>query len=122
MVSGTLFVASILIFVLTGLILGSVLVFIGSLTSYRRKEPEKTVPYECGELPVTETGSSRISVNYYPFAVAFLLFDVEAALLIPWVVGVRDGGWYSLIAASIFLGILLFGLFYALKSGGLKWE
>lgn len=120
--SGALFVASILIFVLTGLILASALVFIGSLTSYRRDEPEKTVPYECGELPISETKSSKISVNYYPFALAFLLFDVEAALLIPWVVVVRDGGWHSFIAASIFLGILVFGLFYALKSGGLKWE
>lgn len=120
--SGSYLFFGILIFAATSFTLGLLLVFIGGLTSYRRSEPEKEVPYECGELPVVETRKVKFPVNYYSFALAFLLFDVEAALLIPWAVSFSSKGWQAFLAAAVFLFILIFGLYYAFKSGGLKWE
>lgn len=120
--SGAYFLAGILSFIVAGFALAALLVVIGKGTSYSRSEPEKQVPYECGELPVVPTKNSKFSANYYTYALAFLLFDVEAALLVPWVVSLAKTGVESVIATTVFLAILLFGLFYALKSGGLKWE
>lgn len=120
--SGALFLAGIFTFVTAAFLLAGALVLIGAGTSYRRQEPEKTVPYECGELPVVPTKKARFSANYYPFALAFLIFDVEAALLVPWAVLSASAGVKAVIAGAVFLSVPLFGLFYAFKQGALRWE
>jgi NADH-quinone oxidoreductase subunit A len=120
--SGTLFLAGIFTFLVVAFLLAGTLVLIGAGTSYRRPEPEKTVPYECGELPVVPTKKAKFSANYYPFAIAFLIFDVEAALLVPWAVLSASAGLKSVVAGAVFLLLLLFGLFYAFKQGALRWE
>ncbi len=122
MAEGLVLFTGILIFVAVAFLLAFSLVFIGSLTSYRREEPEKNVPYECGELPLTPARKAKFPVNYYSFAIGFLIFDIEVLFLLPWVAKATDYGFKTLIAVSIFLAVLLFGLFYGLKSGGFKWE
>ncbi|MCX7831830.1 MAG: NADH-quinone oxidoreductase subunit A [Actinobacteria bacterium] len=119
---GIYFLIGILVFILTGTILAAALVAIGKATSYTRNEPEKTIPYECGELPVVKTKNSKFSANYYSYALAFLIFDVEAALLIPWVMSFKEQSLTGILAATAFLAILVFGLLYAFLSGGLNWE
>lgn len=120
--TGTHFFAGIIIFILTGFTLAFLLLVIAKGISYRREEPEKRIPYECGELPVVPTKKAKFSANYYSYALAFLLFDVEAALLIPWVIAIREANWVGVYAGAVFLFILLVGLFFAFKSGGLRWE
>ena len=55
----------------------------------------------------------------------FVLFDVEAAFLLPWAVGFQtmwlDLGWLALIEMVIFLAILGLGLVYAWRKGALEW-
>jgi len=120
--SGALFLAGIFTFVVVAFLLAGTLVLLGAGTSYRRQEPEKTVPYECGELPVVPTKKAKFSANYYPFALAFLVFDVEAALLVPWAVLSTSAGMKALVAGAVFLLILLFGLLYIFNQGALRWE
>lgn len=119
---GAHFLIGILVFILTGTILAAILVIIGKATSYSRNEPEKAIPYECGELPAIPTKSSKFSANYYSYALAFLIFDVEAALLIPWAISFKEQSFTGLLAVIAFLSILVFGLFYAFLSGGLNWD
>src|SRR5947209_9221612 len=49
----------------------------------------KDTPYECG---ITPTGSARerFSVKFYLVAMVFILFDIEAIFLYPWVVVYRE--------------------------------
>lgn len=120
--TGSQLAGGIFIFVLTVALLGVALVAAGWLLSYRRQEPEKETPYECGELPVVETKKAKTSVNYYSYALAFLIFDIEVVFLLPWVQGFLKYGPAAVIEAAVFLAVLLFGLWYGFRSGGLRWE
>lgn len=113
---------AIIVFILAAGIMTFVVVFLGWLISYRRKEPEKEIPYESGLDPIRYARETYFPINYYVFAVLFLLFDIELAFLIPWAIVFTDYGWIAFAAASFFLLILVLGLWFGYKSGGLKWD
>ena len=84
----------------------------------------KNTPYECGIVPVGDAWS-QFNVRFYIIALLFVLFDVEAAYLYPWAVKLAALGRAGLpffLEMLVFLGILAFGLGYAWRKGGLKWE
>ena len=91
------------------------------LVSPRNPGREKQRPYECG---VIEKGDSwrRFKVQYYLYALVFLVFDVEVLFLYPWAVVLRDAGVIGLAEMFAFLGLLLVAWLYALKHGALEWE
>lgn len=80
----------------------------------------KSQPYECGETPVGPSWL-QFNVGYYIFGLLFLVFDVEAAFLLPWAVVLREYGVAGLVEAAIFGAVLLVGLLYAWKKGVLQW-
>jgi len=80
----------------------------------------KSEPYECGEQPVGPSWL-QFNVGYYIFGLLFLVFDVEAAFLLPWAVVVREVGVAGLVEVAIFGAVLLVGLLYAWKKGALQW-
>ena len=60
-------------------------------------------------------------------ALLFLLFDLEAAFLIPWAVSFRGFvesgmGPTMFVAMSVFFGLLVVGLLYEWRKGALEWE
>ena len=79
-----------------------------------------TTPFECGFDP---KNSARIpfSLHFFLLAVIFLIFDVEVALLLPILLIIKDGTIISLTALSLFLFILLIGLFHEWREGSLDW-
>jgi NADH:ubiquinone oxidoreductase subunit 3 (subunit A) len=81
---------------------------------------EKYTTYECG---VDTKGKSwlRYKVNYFLYALIFLVFDVETVFLYPWAVKFRVLGLFAFIEMIIFIAILLIGLWYAWKKGALEW-
>ncbi len=82
-----------------------------------------SLPYESGVAEaVSAPGRQRLPVRYYRVALLFLIFDVEAIFVYPWAVTYRTLGTYALGEMFVFLGILLFGYWYARKRGGLEWE
>ena len=81
----------------------------------------KMVTYESGILP-SSTAEQRYPVRFYLVAVSFLLFDVEALFLFPWAVRFRELGWFGFGAMTIFLLILVLGLAYEWRKGGLEWN
>ncbi|MEW6277926.1 MAG: NADH-quinone oxidoreductase subunit A [Candidatus Eremiobacterota bacterium] len=84
----------------------------------------KLIAYECGEPPIGEAWV-QYNARYYLFAMLFVLFDVEAAFLIPWAVGFRSMsltmGILPLVEMAIFLFILGMALVYAWRKGALEW-
>ena len=76
--------------------------------------------YECGEDTIGDT-NVQFNLNYYLFAMLFVIFDVEAALLYPWAVAFDTLGFSGLITVTVFLVILFVGFLYALRKGALKW-
>jgi NADH-quinone oxidoreductase subunit A len=80
----------------------------------------KDAVYECGEDTIGDT-QVQFNLNYYLFAMLFVIFDVEAALLYPWATAFDTLGWIGVIEVIAFLAILLAGFLYALRKGALKW-
>jgi len=102
--------------------LGFVAVAIVSAWLVRPKRPSKLKQstYECGEKPVG-SGWVQYNVRFYLFALAFVVFDVEAIFLFAWAVVFKDLGIFGLIEMAVFIFILLFGLIWAWRKGALKW-
>ncbi len=81
----------------------------------------KDMPYECG---ITPTGSARerFSVKFYLVAMVFILFDIEAIFLYPWVVVYRELKIFGFFEMLIFILLVLAGFFYIWKKGVLDWS
>jgi NADH:ubiquinone oxidoreductase subunit 3 (subunit A) len=82
---------------------------------------DKKSTYECGMEPVGE-GQINFSIKYYMFAILFIIFEVEALFLFPWAVIYKRLGFFALMEAFIFIGILLLGLVYAWQKDLLEWK
>ena len=119
----------ILIFLITGIILVSLIFFVNRLIAPNHPNREKQTSYECGEEPV---GSAWLPFNsrFYVIALVFLLFEVEMVFVFPWAtvfgnhdINNFDPRWstLSLIEMFIFLGILILGLVYVWVKGDLDW-
>ena len=63
----------------------------------------------------------RFHARYYVVALFFVLFDVEAALILPWGTIVREVGTAGLVAVAIFVGVLMLGWAWAIRKGALEW-
>ena len=85
--------------------------------------PTRRDTYECGEEP-EGLAWIRFHPRYFIVALVFVLFDAEAAFLIPWSVALQipELSWLGLIDMGIFLGVLFLGWIYALKKGALEWH
>ncbi len=92
----------------------------------RRRDPLKESPYECG-IPPRSSVQIRFYIRYFLVALLFLLFDLEAAFLYPWVVLYRsyvEAGQaaFALGELGVFLTVLVVGFVYVWRKGGLQWQ
>ena len=78
------------------------------------------MPYESGIIP-TGDARQRFSVKFYLVGMLFILFDIEAIFLYPWVVVYRDLKMFGFIEMVIFVILILSGFFYIWKKGALDW-
>jgi len=95
--------------------------FLAAWVGEKKKSAEKSRPYECGIIP---TGSARFRypVPFYLVAIFFLIFDVEGAFIFTWAVVYEEVGLAGYVQMSFFIVLLLAGLFYIWKQGGLDWR
>jgi NADH-quinone oxidoreductase subunit A len=82
---------------------------------------EKSRPYESGIIP---SGAARLHypVPFYQVAIFFLIFDLEGAFIFTWAVIYKEVGWPGWMQMSFFIALLLVGLLYIWKHGGLDWR
>jgi len=85
-----------------------------------RPGPIKQSTYECG-LETTGETWIQFKVQYYLYALIFVLFDVETVFLYPWAVAYHQLPLFALFEMFLFLFILAVGLFYAWRKGALEW-
>lgn len=99
----------------------AVQLFIAAWLGEKKGSVEKSRPFECGVIP---TGSARLRypVPFYLVAVFFLIFDMEGAYILTWAVAFRDLGWMGWTQMTFFIVLLLLGLLYVWKKGGLDWR
>lgn len=113
-------------YVFVGLLLLTAIAFavaplvVVALVAPRKASRSKGETYECGVLTYGETWV-RFRIQYYIYALMFVLFDIETVFLYPWAVSYVGLGTYALIEMTIFLVILSSGLAYAWAKGVLRW-
>ena len=116
----------ILVLLLLALLAGAAILVLSGVVLPRFLKPcnprkGKLTPYECGVPPLQEGARHRYSVKFYLVAMLFILFDVEAAFLLPWAVQYKAHLW-TFWACLSFVATLLVGYVYAWGKGALEWE
>nr|WP_269467113.1 F420H2 dehydrogenase subunit FpoA [Methanohalophilus portucalensis] len=112
------------VFLVVSLLMPPMTMLIVKLLSPRSKGAEKYSTYESGSVP---TGPARIqfSVEYYLYAIAFVLFDIEVLFLYPWAMIYRGNTGVdttvAVVEMLVFIFVLLFGYAFLWKKGALKW-
>jgi len=81
----------------------------------------KDMPYESGIVP-TGDARQRFSVKFYLVGMLFILFDIEAIFLYPWVMVYRELKMFAFVEMLIFVVLILSGFFYIWKKGALDWS
>ena len=113
-------VFSLVVFGLMIVALIALLLFVASWLGEKTSNSEKLRPYESGVIP---TGSARLwyPVPFYLVAIFFLIFDVEGAYIFSWAIAWENLGWSGWLQIGFFIGVLILGLVYIWKKGGLEW-
>ncbi|MEZ5399726.1 MAG: NADH-quinone oxidoreductase subunit A [Bryobacteraceae bacterium] len=106
---------------LLGSVIAVALVALSYLLGKRVKDSIKDTPYESGMTPVG-SARERISVKFYLVAMLFILFDIEAVFLYPWVVVYRELKMVAFVEMFVFVALILTGFFYIWKKGVLDWS
>ncbi len=76
--------------------------------------PEKRAPFESGQIAVGR-GRTRFIVQYYPYLLMFVVYDVVAMFLFAWALSLRRLGPSGTVPVLVFLVVLLIPLNYALN-------
>jgi NADH:ubiquinone oxidoreductase subunit 3 (subunit A) len=95
-------------------------ILIGRILGPRRPNALKNSSYECGIETVGETWV-QFKVQYYIFALVFLVFDIETVFLFPWAVAYNQLPLFAVVEGVIFILILTGALVYAWRKGALEW-
>ena len=108
------------VFLLLAPIFPAAALVIPRIIAPRKPNPMKSQTYECGMETI---GEARVQfrVQYYIFALIFLVFDVEMVFLFPWAAAFDQIPLFAVVEAFLFIGILVMGLIYAWRKGALKW-
>ena len=82
-----------------------------------RPTPEKTAPFESGQI-AAGPGRTRFIIQYYPYILMFVVYDVIAMFLFAWALNLRALGAPGTVSVAIFMAVALVPLAYALHLAG----
>jgi NADH:ubiquinone oxidoreductase subunit 3 (subunit A) len=99
-------------------LLGGAILALSSRLGGRSGGRVKLSTYESGE-PLLDRSRKRISILFFLIAIDFVIFDVEVAFLLPWVLVLREGGWPLFAAMMVFIFLIVVGFAYIWRKGGL---
>lgn len=108
------------VFLLLAPVFPAAALLIPRLIAPRKPNKVKLETYECGIETVGESWV-QFRVQYYIFALIFLVFDVETVFLYPWAVTLGVLPLFAVLEGIIFILILVAGLLWAWRKGLLQW-
>jgi NADH-quinone oxidoreductase subunit A len=112
---------SLLIYFLMVIGFAVTVVFLSHRIGEYRPLPKKLEAFECG-IPPTGDARIKFDIQFYLVGLFFLIFDVEVAFIYAWAVAFWDLELPGLIYITVFIVVLLLGLAYIWKKGGLDWK
>ncbi|MBK8433681.1 MAG: NADH-quinone oxidoreductase subunit A [Chloroflexi bacterium] len=108
------------LFLLVSPIFPAAPVILQALLGPKKPNPIKQSTYECGIETVGDTWI-QFKVQYYIYALIFVVFDVEAVFLFPIAAAYDQLGLFAIGATALFIILLADGLAYAWSKGALEW-
>lgn len=107
-------------FLVLAVLAGAAPIMVARFVAPRKPNAAKNETYECGIETVGETWV-QFKVQYYIFALVFVVFDVETVFLFPWAVAYDSLPLFAVFEGVLFILILAAGLVYAWRKGALEW-
>ena len=108
------------VFLILAPIIAGISLIIPLVIAPKKPNQIKQETYECGIETVGDTWV-QFRVQYYLFALIFLIFDVEIVFLYPWAVAFDLMPIFAVFEGVLFILILAAGLIYAWRKGALEW-
>jgi NADH-quinone oxidoreductase subunit A len=105
----SIFAIIILLFTIPLLTLPYLMVFPG-----RKENPFRDMPFESGQVPQGEA-RHRLAMQYYPFVLMFVVFDVVGMFLFAWGISFTQIPLDSSLVVLLFLVLLGAPLVYSLR-------
>jgi len=81
----------------------------------------KESPFECG-LESKGDPWGQFKVQYYLYALAFVIFDIEVVFIYPWAVAFTGLSFGAFLAMAVFILLLAESLAYLWIKGVLTWK
>ena len=113
-------VFSLIVYSAMVLVVTAALLLASAWLGEKKPGPEKLRAYESGIIP---PGSARLRypVPFFLVAIFFLIFDVEGAYIFTWAIAWEELGWTGWLQITFFIIVLILGLIYIWRKGGLEW-
>ena len=111
----------VVIFLVLAIAISLLFIVASTLLAPRKPDPEKLSAYECG-FNAFDDARMKFDVRFYLVSILFIIFDLEAAFLFPWVFQVAEGNVFAFWSMMAFLGVLTVGFVYEWRRGALEWQ
>ncbi len=108
------------LFAVIAIVFPGVPLIIARLINPKKPNPIKQQTYECGIETVGDTWI-QFKVQYYIFALVFVVFDLEAVFLFPIAAAFDQLSLFAVFEVILFVVILFVALGYAWRRGALEW-
>jgi len=102
------------------LVVAALILTLSWLLGGRRYHGAEAEQYESGIKPAGPL-PRRLSVEFYQVALDFVIFDLEVVFIFAWAIAARSLGVPGYLALLVFVLVLLAGLAYLWRVGGLDW-
>ena len=108
-------------FAILALVIACTPLLIAKVLSPHKPSDLKQATYECG-LEATGDAWGKFKMQYYVYALVFVIFDVEAVFIYPWATAFTSIGFGGFVAMSVFILIMAESLVYLWLKGFLEWK
>ena len=94
---------------------------LSAILAPRKPNDIKQSAFECG-LESKGDPWVQFNVQYYLYALAFVIFDIEAVFIYPWAVAFTGLSFGAFLAMGVFILLLAESLIYLWIKGVLTWK
>ena len=108
-------------FVLFALVFPALPIILAHFVAPKKPSSIKNATYECG-LEAEGDPWIQFRIQYYIYALIFVIFDLETIFLIPWAVAFNRLGLFAFVETMVFLVVLAGGLIWAWSKEVLEWK
>lgn len=107
----------VLMFVFAVVAMAPALLISRMISPRRKSNPVKFLPMECGQVPSGE-GRTHFMMQYYPYILMFVIFDVVAIFLYAWGSSLLELPKSATLPMMGFLAIIFGAMSFALYQSG----